>query len=188
MIDVVENVAESLPLDGEMPTTIVAENKELAITAIAPEVSSFQGVSFEVNFGADGSISEADASLSATSEAPASLSIPPTLFEDLGVDPTGLTDFRIGFSVFSSDNLFQPRSSEEAPADSEILTVVGSSVISAQVTGLLVPVVNLQSPVTVDLNVKPVSCSAMIMVYLLSFYTKFTLTMVQLRPIFTFYI
>ena len=167
VINVVEDVAESLPLVGEMPTTVVADNKELAITAVAPEVSSFQGVSFEVNFDTDGSISEADASLSATSEAPASLSIPPTLFEDLGVDPAGLTDLRIGFSVFSGDNLFQPRSSEEEPADSGILTVIGSSVISAQVTGLPVPVVNLQSPVTVDLNVKPVSCSSMIVVHLL---------------------
>ena len=155
-----EDVVDSLPLVGEMPTTIVADNKGLAITAIAPEISDFQGVSFEVDFNDDGTISQADASLtqSATVTAPTSLSIPQSLLEDLGVDPADVTDFRVGFSVFRDDSLFQPRSSGEQ-TESETLSAIGSSVISAQVLGLGVAVANLQTPIIVELSVKPVCCN-----------------------------
>ena len=158
VIDIVEDVVDSLPLDGDMPTTIVAANKELAVTAIAPEIGDFPGVSFEVNFNDDGSISEADASLTPSATAPTSLSIPQSLLEDLGVDPADVTDFRVGFSVFRDDSLFQPRSSGEE-AESETLSRIGSSVISAQVSGLGVPVANLKTPVLVELSVKPVCCN-----------------------------
>ena len=156
MINVVENIAASLTLVGEMPTTIIATNKGLAITAVAPQVSTFQGVSYEVNFNDDDSISRTDVSLSGDSTAPTSLSIPQSLFEDLGIDPVDLTDFRVGFSVFRDDSLFQPRSSEEQ-AGSETLSAIGSPVISAQVSGLGVAVANLPTAgITVELNVKPV--------------------------------
>lgn len=163
VITVVEDVAESLPLVGEMPTTIVAENNELAITAVAPSPSTFQGVSFEVNFDNDGTIRDAGASLSVSTEAPASLSIPQTLLDDLGIDPADLTDdFRVGFSVFRDDSLFQPRSREEQ-TNSQTMTAIGSSVISAQISGLGEVVVdNLDTPITVELNVKPVCYGYMI--------------------------
>ena len=160
VIDIVEDVVDSLPLVGDMPTTIVADNNGLAITAIAPEISDFQGVSFEVNFNDDGSIGQADASLTQSNAitAPTSLSIPQSLLEDLGVDPADVTDFRVGFSVFRDDSLFQPRSLGEE-AESETLSAIGSSVISAQVLGLGVAVANLQTPIMVELSVKPVCCN-----------------------------
>ena len=152
VITVVEDIAESIPLDGQMPSTVVAANKGLAITAVAPDVNTFRGVSFEVNFNDDGSIKEADASLSASSEAPTSLSIPQSLFEDLGLSSDDITDLRVGFSVFRDDSLFQPRSE----AEKTTMSAIGSSVISAQVSGLGVEVSNLENPVIVELNVKPV--------------------------------
>jgi hypothetical protein len=155
VVNVVEDIAESIPLDGEVPNTIIADNQELAITAVAPNPSTFQGVSFEVNFDEDGSISEAGASLSASTEAPASLSIPQSLFEDLGIDPADATEFRVGFAIYSDDSLFQPRSSAEQ-ADSELPSGIGSSVISAQVSGFEVSVEGLDTPVTLELNRKPV--------------------------------
>ena len=155
MINVVEDIAESLPLDGENPNTVVADNKGLAITAVAPDVNTFQGVSFEVNFDDNGLISQAGASLSASTEAPTSLSIPQSLFEDLGIDLAEVTDFRVGFSVFRDDSLFQPRSSAQQ-ASSKSPSAIGSSVFSAEVSGIEVEVTNLQNPVIVELNVKPV--------------------------------
>ena len=156
-----EDVADNLPLVGEMPTTIVADNKGLAITAIAPEVSNFQGVSFEVTFNDDGSISQADASLtqSEAAAAPTSLTIPPSLFMDLGLNPAEVVDFRVGFSVFRDDSLFQPRSSgEQIESEGDRMSAIGSSVLSAQVSGsgLEITVDNLETPVEVELSMKPV--------------------------------
>lgn len=157
MITVVEDLAESLPLDGEMPNTIVADNQELAITAVAPNPTTFQGVSFEVNLGEDGSISDAGATLSASTDAPVSLSIPPSLFEDLGVDPADAPEFRVGFAIYADDSLFQPRSTAEQSDSESPMSGIGSGVISAVVAGLGgVSVQGLDPPVTVELNRKPV--------------------------------
>ena len=157
VITVVEDLAESLPLDGEMPNTIVADNKELAITAVAPNPGSFQGVSFEVNLDEDGSISDAGATLSASTEAPVSLSIPSSLFEDLGIDPLDAPEFRVGFAIYADDSLFQPRSARQQSDSESPMSGIGSGVLGAQVTGLGgVSVKGLETPVTVELNVKPV--------------------------------
>lgn len=156
MITVVEDLAESLPLDGEMPNTIVADNQELAITAVAPNPSTFQGVSFEVNLDEDGSIRDAGATLSASTEAPVSLSIPSSLFEDLGIDPADAPEFRVGFAIYTDDSLFQPRSTRQQSDSESPMSGIGSGVISAQVTGLGRSVEGLENSVTVELNVKPV--------------------------------
>ncbi len=155
VINIVEDIAESLPLDGEVPNTIVADNQELAVTAVAPNPTTFQGVSFEANIE-NGLISEAGASLSASTEAPISLTIPQSIFEDLRVDPADAPDFRVGFAIYSDDSLFQPRSSREQ-ADSKSPSGIGSGVIAAQVTGLgEVSVKGLERPVTVELKRKEV--------------------------------
>ena len=155
-----ENVADSLPLEGETGTSIIADNGDLSIAAIAPDVNNFQGLSFDVNFNPDGSIRTADPSTSASSEAPTSIAIPQTLFSDLGINPAELTDFKAAFSVFTDDSLFQPRSMEEqtGATQSESRSVIGSSVISAQILddGVEIKVANLDTPIMVELAAKRV--------------------------------
>lgn len=136
----------------------MAENGGLSIGAIAPDVNNFQGLSFDVNLNTDGSIRTAEPTSSASSDAPTSISIPQTIFADLGIDPATLTDVRAGFSVFTDDSLFQPRSAEEpsGAAQSESRSAIGSAVISAQIMGNGVPITvdNLNTPIAVELGVK----------------------------------
>lgn len=156
VIDLVESVAESLPLEGQTPATIVSENKGLAIGAIAPDVQNFQGVSFDVNFNNDGSIDSANPTASASSESETSISIPRTLLQDLNIDPATLTNVRVGFSVFTDDSLFQPRSRQETSDAMQSRSAITSSIISANVSGLDVEVKDLQNPVMIELTIKPV--------------------------------
>lgn len=158
MIDLVEDVIESFPLVDETPSTIIADNKGLAVGAIAPNVNSFQGASFGVRLDDDGSIGMAEPSASASSEAPASISLPSTILMELGIDPSSVPDFRVGFAVYQDDSFFQPRLRKEQPTDttSEPQSAIGSSIISAQILGIERKVMNIQNPIMVKLPVKQV--------------------------------
>lgn len=160
VINLVENVADSLPLEGGNGTSIIADNGELSIAAISPDVDNFQGLSFNVNFNPDGSIRTANPSPSASSEAPTSISIPQSIISDLGINPDELTNFKAAFSVFIDDSLFLPRSMEQptGATQSKSRSGIGSSVISAQIfdDGVEIKVDNLNNPIFVELRMKPV--------------------------------
>lgn len=155
-----ENVADSLPLEGETGTSIIADDGDLSIAAIAPNVDNFQGLSFNVNFNPDGSIRTANPSPSASSEAPTSISIPQSIISDVGIDPDKLTNFKAVFSVFVDDSLFQARSMEEPTGvtQSKSRFGIGSYVISAQILddGVEIKVDNLNNPIFVELGLKSV--------------------------------
>ena len=157
MIDLVEDIIDSIPLEGETPNTIIADNSGLAVSAIAPDVNNFQGLSFNVELNVDGSIKTAEPTTSTSSDATTTISIPQTILDDLGLDAADRQDLRVGFSVFQDDSLFQPRSTRQQPPGTEPgpRSAIGSSVISAQLS-IEIQVSNLQTPIIVELSVKPV--------------------------------
>ena len=144
MTFIINAITNNFPLDGEMSTTVMADDHGIAVTALRVNVSSFQGVSFYVNTTTDGYMNGINTYPFASNFSEATfISLPETLFTELR---TNVTETHLTISVFVNDSLFMSRSSEDTPSS------IASPVISAQIRGFNVS--GLENPITLGLRME----------------------------------
>lgn len=132
----IDAISTNLPLEGDsVPMTVMSDDHGVAVTAVRLNVSSFQGVSFDINATDDGFMNGINTYTFASNVT--SISLPDTLFVELGTNVLN-DSFISTFTVFESDNLFV--------SSGEVMPVIASSVISAEIPGL--NVFDLENPIT----------------------------------------
>lgn len=174
----IDDIINDLPLDGEMPTTVMADDHGVAVTALRMNVSNFQGVSFNINTTTDGYMNGINTYTFASNFSEATfISLPETLFRDLETNITMTftevsSSFVVAFSVFENDNLFLSRPPEDQnSSDTLPAAIIASFVVSAQIPGLNVS--DLENPITLAFQMESATVISFCALFL-NFFMRFS--------------